>query len=139
MNETSRELTETLGAWCAERAVGLCVLFGSHARGQARPDSDIDLAIWSSRPLEASELLRWRVELTRVIERDVQIVLVTDDLDPVLGMQVAKEGVCLFESRAGLWLEKRVRLWQSYQDALPFLRAARENLRAYAGEVQGGS
>ncbi len=104
-----------------------------------RQDSDTDLAIWTLRPAAMEELLEWHRELARFVDTDVQLVLATPDLDPVLGMQIAREGKALFESRSGDWIEARVRLWQAYQDALPFLRAAREELRAFVGEVRDGS
>lgn len=95
--------------------------------------------MWPSEPVPASDLLGWHGELGRLMSEDVQIVLVTPELDPVLAMQIAREGRVLYQGPAGGWLEARVRLWQSYQDALPFLTAARRELEAFVDEVRHGS
>lgn len=55
-----------LEAWCAAHGVDLCVVFGSRARGEAREESDVDLAVWR-RPLpEPAERLAWYGELAVV-------------------------------------------------------------------------
>jgi len=61
-----------LKPWLAERGIERVRLFGSYARDEARPDSDIDLIVELSRPLglalfdleqELSELLGAKVEM----------------------------------------------------------------------------
>ncbi len=49
-------------------------LYGSHAAGTARPDSDVDVAVLAARPLSA--LLRWQVQQTLAVRlgRDVDLV-----------------------------------------------------------------
>lgn len=139
MDETRLD-PETAGrirSWCGERPLRLCVVFGSRARETAGPDSDLDLALWPERDVTPSELLGWQRELSRLSDCDVQVALVTPELDPVLAMQIAREGRPVFEPSSDDWLSARVRLWQSYQDALPFLRAERERLKRYAGDIRG--
>ena len=62
-------------------------LFGSEARGQARRDSDVDLAVLSHRPISAAHLLAARLDLETLLGRSVDLV----DLrraSPILGRQV---------------------------------------------------
>ena len=33
--------------WCQARGIDLCILFGSQATGKARPNSDVDIALFS--------------------------------------------------------------------------------------------
>lgn len=84
-------------------------------------------------------MLAWRRELTEATGIPVQMILVTADLDPVLGLEIARDGVPLHEADEGTWARERLRLWHAYQDALPFLRAARRNLLQFAAEVRDGS
>ena len=71
-------------------------LFGSEARGQARRDSDVDLAALSSRPISAEQLFAARLELEALLGRSVDLV----DLrraSPILGRQVVRDGRLLLD------------------------------------------
>lgn len=68
--------------------------FGSQARGEARPESDVDLAILASESCAPRRLVELREELATGLHRDVDLV----DLraaSTVLRMQVLAQGECL--------------------------------------------
>jgi predicted nucleotidyltransferase len=120
--------------------VELCVLFGSRATGGDRPDSDVDLAVWVvGRKASAEERLAWHRELTRLLGLPVQVVVVGTRLDPVLGLQIARQGHVLHANRDSVWPHERLRLWHLYQDSRPFLAAARHRLRRFAEEPHHGA
>ena len=54
------DLIERLRAHGAQAGIDLCVLFGSHATGRARPGSDIDVAVLLP---DASPAARRRAEI----------------------------------------------------------------------------
>ena len=54
-------------------------------------------------------------------------------------MEIYRDGQLLFERQAGLWQYHRLQLWHTYNDSLPFLHAARQRLKAFVQEVEGGS
>ena len=133
-------IARRIAPWCANQDVELCVLFGSRAEGRDRPDSDLDLAVWpSGGPVAAERLLAWRRELTELLAIPVELIAVGPRLDPVLGLQVARQGLPLYERSPGLWPARRLQLWQLFQDSLPFLRASRERLREFAEEARRGA
>ena len=138
MNEL-RQILPSLTDWLREQQVRVCVLFGSQATGQAHTHSDVDLAIWPAEPLATSARLRWLSELETLLGQEVNLVLVSADLDPVLGMEIVRHGRLIFEQEPELWLHHRAQLWHAYNDSLPFLRAARQRLHEFAEEVRGGS
>lgn len=66
-------------------------LFGSQATGQARPDSDVDLAALFSRPVAPEQLFTARMDLEALLGRGVDLV----DLraaSPIVGRQVLQYG-----------------------------------------------
>lgn len=73
------------------------VLFGSRARGDYRPNSDIDLAIFSRSisNLEIANFTNEIEDLDTLLKFD--IVLMTPDTDPRLLENVKQEGVVLME------------------------------------------
>ena len=71
-------------------------LFGSEARGQARRDSDVDLAVLFPRPILADQLLAARLDLEVLLGRSVDLI----DLrraSPILGRQVLRDGRLLLD------------------------------------------
>jgi len=130
------EIGESVGHWCQVRPVQLCVLFGSQASGQVHSRSDVDLAIWPTHSLSPLTRLSWLHELETVLARDVSLVLVSPELDPVLGFEIVRTGRLVFEAKRGLWAERRAQLWHAFNDSLPFLRAARQHLHRFAQEIR---
>jgi predicted nucleotidyltransferase len=135
-NSSLSNIVGTVNNWCQGRPVRLCVLFGSQVRGKTHPRSDVDLALWPTRPVPPSARLRWLRELETALAHDVSLVLVSPDLDPVVGFEIVRQGYLIFEAEPGLWAERRAHLWHIYNDSLPFRRAARQRLHEFAEEVR---
>lgn len=133
------EQLKRIADWCRRRPVRLCVLFGSQATGKAHAESDIDLALWPGERLAARQRLRWLRELSDLVDQEVNVVFVSPDLDPVLGFEIVRDGRLIFEAEPGLWVRLRAQLWHSYNDSLPFRRAAQEQLRQFVKEVRRGA
>lgn len=69
-------------------------LFGSEAQGVARPGSDVDLAVYAGRPVDAARLVEARQATAALLRREVDLV----DLaaaDTILQMQVLRDGKLL--------------------------------------------
>jgi predicted nucleotidyltransferase len=131
-------LPDRLAAWCRERQIRLCLLYGSRATGKARPDSDWDLAIWAP-PTPPLERLAWYNEVANLFDQEVQILFVSRDTDPVLGMELVRHGRVLFEAEPHLWANERLRLWHVFNDHLPLLQAEREQMRRRAEASRRGA
>jgi len=95
----------------------LAVLFGSRARGTARPRSDADLGILLD-PFSAE--LRFRVEagLGRAAGGPVDVVLL-DDAPPLLRFEIARDGVLLFQRESHLWTDFKTRAMVDWWDWAP--------------------
>jgi predicted nucleotidyltransferase len=133
------ELIKNIQGWCAQRPLQLCVLFGSQATGKAHGRSDVDLAIWPIQPFPPRRKLTWLLELEMLLNKSVSLIIVSPDLNPVLGFEIVRDGRLLYEHQTGAWDKVRRQLWHAYNDSLPFRRAAREQLRQFAEEVRRGT
>ena len=83
-------------------AVGLAILYGSAARGEAGPESDLDLAVMASRPLSTEETVALIEDLARVTGRPVDLV----DLQTTHGTllaEVLRTGVRIAETDPALY------------------------------------
>jgi predicted nucleotidyltransferase len=97
--------------------VKLAVLFGSTARGQARPKSDVDLGILLE-PYSADLRFRVEAELGRAAGREVDTVLL-DDAPPLLRFEIARDGILLFEREDQLWTVFKTRAMVDWWDWAP--------------------
>lgn len=81
----------------AERyGVERVTLFGSYARGEARPDSDIDLRIDKGRIRGLFQLSGFHSELEEKLHKKVD-VLTTDSLNEKLLKRISREEILLYE------------------------------------------
>ncbi len=139
MNALSMEQLQKIANWCQDQPVHLCVLFGSQATGKVHAQSDVDLAIWPSQPLSTRTKLRWLAALAELLRPAVNLVLISPELDPVLGFEIQRHGQLIFEREPGLWQHQRAQLWHVYNDSLPFRRAAYQQLKQWTAEVRSGT
>jgi predicted nucleotidyltransferase len=100
--------------------VELAVLFGSHARGEERAGSDVDVAI---RLADDCHEARRRVELAlgRAAGRDVDVVPL-DASPPLLRFEIAREGKVLIERNPQAWADFRARAMLDWWDWAPTAR-----------------
>lgn len=76
--------------------VHLALLFGSYARGRARADSDVDVAVNAP----GVDLLDLRAELTLALDLEVDVVAIEDAGIPLL-QALVRDGIVVHEGRRG--------------------------------------
>ncbi len=74
--------------------IRLAFLIGSFARGTAREDSDVDVAILFSHDKDVREVLELKERLSLLLKKDVDLVALAS-AGPVMKMQVLKNGILL--------------------------------------------
>lgn len=90
-------------------------LFGSHASGAARADSDVDIALYAVRALPRERVIELSLDLARILRRDVDLV----DLaaaPTILQMQAIGEGKLIAAPDAYAAALFEVRVMRDYQD-----------------------
>lgn len=107
MIEETAALVATLREALREREdVHLAVLFGSRARGRARPDSDVDLAVLG----ENLDLLALAYDLSLATRLEVDVLDVTRAGYPLLNA-IARDAIFVHQGRPGAggrWLSHTI-------------------------------
>lgn len=91
--------SEALARLCDEHGVRRLRIFGSAARGEERPDSDVDLIVKFGRPTGFIELLRLERMLSDFFGRPVDLVT-EPGLDPYIRESVLSSASVLFDAAA---------------------------------------
>ena len=120
-----------LREWAAEEpSCRLLVLYGSEAAGRTWPESDIDLAVaCDPLPSPGARLRMIGALQDRCGGRRADVTFLRPGTDPVLRFEIFRQGMPLYESEPGLFVEERVRAVKLHQDAVPFRRALVERMK----------
>lgn len=127
MSHETAELLARLTETC-ERAFPLriAVLFGSRATGRSRPGSDFDVGIVPVDPeMSLRDELALSSSLSAVTGAEVELVRL-DRVDPLVGREVARDGVCLFEQAPGTFAAYRadaMSTWIDFEETIAPHRA----------------
>lgn len=132
---TPEQLQARIREHLAGRAdVQVALLFGSQARGTARPDSDVDLAVVA---VDGVDLLTLGAELGEALDSEVDIVDLADASIPLLE-HLMRDGIVVHEGyrgAGGLWRSQTLttletdRPWYERMSEAWLARVAREGLR----------
>lgn len=131
-SEATPELELASQVLAASEGVQLALVFGSVARGTARPMSDLDLAVLGVK----ADLLGLSSAIARATGRDVQVVRLEDATIPLLEA-IIDEGIVIHERQAGVaasWRSRTLaaleqdRPWYARQRDAWLMRVARQGL-----------
>jgi uncharacterized protein len=112
----------------------LALVFGSAARDQAGPDSDVDVAILPEDPeLTLADELALQAQLSSTVAREVDLVRL-DHCYPAIRWRVANEGLVLLANPAFEVSRFRARAGVEHAEYEPQLRKAAERFRRRAAQ-----
>jgi hypothetical protein len=90
LNQNLQQMTEQMLPYCKQQGICKLGIFGSFARGTARPDSDLDLLVDFIHPTSLLTQIRIERELSELL--GIKIDLVTEQgLSPYLRDQIKAE------------------------------------------------
>jgi len=93
---TVDEIKEIVREIAQQYGVERVMLFGSYARGQASPNSDLDLRIDKGQITGLFQLSGFRLDLTDKLNINVDVI-VTDSLDEKFLNRIRGEEIVLYE------------------------------------------
>ena len=130
---------EEWAAFCALHDLEMVVLFGSQATGRTRPTSDVDLALRTSRKAPDVDYQEgvWESLLHLLGRADVDLVWLNHPA-PLLGYQVAVNGILLHEARPGAFRDFRLYALKRHWDAKRFYDLKRRSLQRFIEEARHG-
>ncbi len=103
-------------SFCEENNIELLVLFGSCASGGMHPARDIDVAVKSGQKAEISKL-ELIYQLGDFLDgKDLDLVILTPDTDPLLLYEIFSRGRPIYEKNPGIFDAERLRAWKLYLD-----------------------
>jgi len=107
------------------------ILFGSAARGDAGPQSDIDVGVLLTREaahrgINLSQLI---ADIMGVLKRDDVDVVVLNDASPLLLHRVVRDGHVVYAADHGALAEFTIRAIQQYEDTRPLRNLQRQRLQ----------
>jgi hypothetical protein len=123
--------------------VRVAYLFGSHARGSARPDSDLDIAVFADTATElASGELKLRVieALTRALGRLGERADVVDlrRVGSAVAFAAIRDGICLLSRTPGDRIKLEATVARRYDDERPYRELFRAAARAAGRRMAEG-
>ena len=111
----------------------LIVLFGSQVTGRTHLESDVDVAVWTTRPLTSARRTRLWMELSDAFRAEIDLA-VLNHAEPLLLSQVARKGKLLYENKRWAWDEFKAYAFRYYEDTQKF----RDDLTRYLKrEIRG--
>ncbi|MBE9061203.1 nucleotidyltransferase family protein [cf. Phormidesmis sp. LEGE 11477] len=96
LQQLLREFKQRRGSALNLRALGY---FGSYARQEARPDSDVDIVFETDSP-NLFMTARLREELVEVLGRSVDVIRYRERMSPRFKARLEKESIYVCEERA---------------------------------------
>ncbi|MEG3065084.1 nucleotidyltransferase domain-containing protein [Acetomicrobium sp.] len=101
LNNEKEIETKLHNFFAREDKTKLAFLIGSYAKGAARPESGVDVAVLFGRSFDIKQVLELKERLTQLLGKDVDLV-VLDSAGPVMKMQALKTGILLYAERGSL-------------------------------------
>ena len=95
-------------------------IFGSFAQGNARADSDIDIAIYLAAEIEIETYLDLKVRLAEGCKREVDLVIL-NEANPFLRHEIQRNNILLFSRDKALETHYKIKTLFEYSDVKKYL------------------
>lgn len=95
-------------------------IFGSYVQGKMRPDSDIDIAIYSDKKLDSETYLEIKMYLADACKREIDLIIL-NDANPLLKYEIYKNNILLFTRDNLLESNYKIKTLFEYNDVKRYL------------------
>lgn len=102
--------------FCKENRIELLVIFGSSAKNMSKDAHDTDIAVKVRGGMKISKLqLIYRLD-EFFGGKNIDLVALTSDTDPLLLHEIFSNGKCIYERKKGIFEKEKLRAWKLYID-----------------------
>ena len=122
--QQQQHLKETVQRLSQLPYVNAIILFGSHARGTARQDSDIDIAVLTENATEKQE---WEI----IEKTDTLDINAFSSLPLIIQFRVLAEGKILYVKNEKVLQKKKANILRKYLAIEPFLEQTARRILAH--------
>ncbi len=98
MNQFLQQHQQAIQDICRQEGISYLALFGSHARGDQNPDSDIDLLVKYKNPVDFVELYDTEEKFKKLFRKDVDLVT-TSGLSKYIKPYIQDDLTVLYEEK----------------------------------------
>jgi uncharacterized protein len=112
-----KKLRENLAEIAEKYDLDFLILFGSFARGKARPNSDIDIGVFGN--LEFDQELELAGKMSEILKSDHIDFVNFRNASPLLAHTTGREAVLIYEKRDGLFKEFKTYAFKKYVETKP--------------------
>ena len=95
-------------------------IFGSYVQGKIRTDSDIDIAIYLEKKIDAGTYLEIKMSLTEACKREIDLIIL-NDATPLLKHEIYKNNILLFTRDKAVETSYKVKILFEYNDIKRYL------------------
>ena len=129
---TTVSIPQVQAALAKHPEIDLAIVFGSLARGEARRDSDIDVAVQLPTPLDADQKMQLIADIAAMTGRPVDLIDLRTVGEPLLG-QILKHGHRIRGDAIDMALLMQRHVY-AMEDFMPYVeRTLEERKRAWIG------
>lgn len=124
MKQDAKKLKPAINKLAKKHQLKLVLLFGSFASGKNRGDSDLDIAVLSSKKISFIDEIDMANEFSSLFGKNADLTIL-NRANPLLLFQVSKNAVLLCGSRKD-FLNFKLYAFKAYHDYTPYFEMERK-------------
>ena len=117
LNTIKQKIADATPILISKYNLDFLVLFGSVAKGKARPNSDVDIGFKGNIDFQAS--LQLAVDLSEILKTDHVDLVDMSTASPLIQYLASHEGILLYEKENGIFADFKIYAFKHFIETQP--------------------